>query len=196
MAENLEEFLPGVRENGITTGKNITTTGSTTTATLAVTGTSAFTGIATFSASPVFSGGRVPNVISGSGATVTLTAAQAGSLVLMDRAAGIVFTLPAPTVGAAFTFFASASVTTNNYKIITNAGTVFLAGTLCNVKTDLTTLFSIGDNAANLAVTMNGTTTGGLVGTRISFTCTTATQWIVEGYNLASGTIATPFANS
>lgn len=154
------------------------------------------TGVATFAASPVFSGGLNRPVISGQGATVTLTQAQSGSLCLFDRAAGIVYTLPAPVAGTTFIFKASVSVTTNAYKVITNTGTVLLSGSLVNIKTDLTTLFSIGDNSANVAVSMNGTTTGGLVGTYLSFTCLSATQWLVEGANLASGSIATPFANS
>lgn len=135
-------------------------------------------------------------VISGSGATVTLTAAQSRSLVMLDRAAGIIFTLPAPVVGLTFSFFVNTSVTTNNYKVITDAGTTFLIGSLVNIKTDLTTLFSIGNGSTHLSVTMNGTTTGGLVGTYLRFTCVSATQWLVEGANLASGTIATPFATS
>lgn len=136
------------------------------------------------------------NVVSGSGATVTLTAAQSGSTVLFDRAAGIVFTLPAPAVGMYFNFYTSVTVTSNNYKVITDAGTTLLVGSLVNIKTDLTTLFSIADNSSHIAVLMNGTTTGGLVGTWLSFACVTATRWSVSGSNLASGTIATPLSAS
>lgn len=45
MAENMEEYVPGIRENGITTNKNINTGG-----TLTVGSTSSFTGLATFTA--------------------------------------------------------------------------------------------------------------------------------------------------
>jgi hypothetical protein len=138
--------------------------------------------------------GGTAAIISGSGATVTLTAAQSGSLILMDRAAGIVFTLPAPAVGLQFSFYVPVSVTSNNYKVITDAGTTLLVGSLVNVKTDLTTLFSIGNGSTHISVLMNGTTTGGLIGTYLRFTCVSSTLWSVDGSNLASGTIATPFS--
>ena len=70
------------------------------------------------------------NVVSGSGATVTLTAAQSGSIVLFDRAGGIVFTLPAPAVGLEYTFVVKTTITAAAAKVITSAGTVFLVGNL------------------------------------------------------------------
>lgn len=139
---------------------------------------------------------RTPNIISGSGATRTLVANQSGSAILLDRAAGIVVTLPAPTVGLTFDFIVTVSVTSNNYKVITSAGTIFLGGNVKNVKTDLTVLESIGDPAASISLLMNGTTTGGLIGTRFRVTCSKTTLWQVDGTNLASGTIATPFSAS
>lgn len=183
----LENVDPMVKQNGLNTNKTITLAGA------ANFDMSASTGA--FKA-PL--GGITGSnaVVSGSGATATLTAAQSRSLVLFDRAAGIIFTLPTPVVGLSFTFLVKTSVTSNNYKIITDAGTTLLTGSLVNVKTDLTTLFSIADNATHIAVTMNGTTTGGLVGTRLVFTCISTTQWLIEGFNLASGVIASPLAIS
>jgi hypothetical protein len=135
--------------------------------------------------------------ISGSGATVTLTAAQSGSQVLFDRAAGIVYTLPAPAVGLFYDFFVTTTITSNAAKVITDAGTTFLLGTILVTKAaDGTTLAVFGDGTANLSVSMNGTTTGGIKGTWLRVSCVTATQWSVEGFAQGSGTIATPFANS
>lgn len=140
-------------------------------------------------------------VISGSGATRTLNELESGSLVLMDRAAGIVFTLPAAKAGLQFDFVASTSVTTNAYKIITAAGTELLIGGLITIDTDSTN--AISDFSANgsthVAINMtaaNSNALGGLVGTRVHLRCLNSTQWLVEGVNLAAGTPATPFATS
>lgn len=135
-------------------------------------------------------------IISGMGATQTLSADDSGSTVVFDRAAGTIVTLPVAVPGLVYDFEVTTSVTSNNYKVITGAATEFLIGSLVNLKTDFTTLFSIGNGSTHVAVTMNGTTTGGLLGTKLRFTCLSATRWQVEGTNLASGVIATPFATS
>ena len=135
-------------------------------------------------------------VISGLGATKTLSIDDTFSVTLLDRAAGIVITLPTAVPGLVFDFKTTVSVTTNNYKVITSLATEFLTGTIQNVKTDLTTLQSIPDGATHRAVTMNGTTTGGLKGTMLRFTCLTTTLWEVVAVNQASGVILTPLAIS
>jgi hypothetical protein len=153
-------------------------------------------------------GGNIPisleknNLIAGSGATVTLTAAQSGSDVLFDRAAGIVFTLPAPQVGLKFRFLTSVAVTSNAYKIITDAGTTLLIGNVLANTSAATPSAADGpktfaaNGSTHIALSMSGSTTGGLIGSILEFTCVSATQWYVNGVLLASGTIATPFATS
>lgn len=138
------------------------------------------------------------NTISGSGATVTLTAAQSGSNVLFDRAAGIVFTLPVPVIGLEYTFLTSVSVTSNAYKVITDAGTTLLTGSLMNIDTDSSNAVAAwtGDGSTHISVSMNGTTTGGLKGTWMRFTAVSTTLWLVTGVDEGSGTVATPFATS
>lgn len=136
------------------------------------------------------------SIVSGSGATATLSVDQTFSKVLFDRAAGIVFTLPKAVPGLVFDFTASVAVTSNNYKVITGAATEFLVGSIRTVKTDFTTLENIPDGTTHRAVTMNGTTTGGLKGTSLRFTCLSSTLWEVTGVVQASGVIATPLATS
>lgn len=133
-------------------------------------------------------------IVSGSGATVTLSADQSNSTILLDRAAGIIFTLPLAVPGLVYTFHASVSVTSNNYKVITGAATEFLLGGVVENAAALA-VFS-GDGSTHRAVTMNGTTTGGLKGTALRFTCLSTTLWMVEGVNLGSGVGVTPFATS
>ena len=142
------------------------------------------------------------NTVSGSGATVTLREDQSGSVILSDRAAGIVFTLPSAKVGLKYTFIVSTSITSNNFKVITSSTSQFLQGTVL-IGVEATTpganpgpkLFS-GDGSTHVAITQNGTTTGGIKGTRIVLECISSTVWNVTGTILGSGAVATPFAIS
>lgn len=140
-----------------------------------------------------------PNFISGQGATRTLNANESGSVCLFDRAAGIVYTLPtAPAPGTNFTFFVSTTITSNAAKVITGAGTELLIGSLVNVDTDTSNAVAAwtGNGSSHVAVSMNGTTTGGIQGTTLKFTALSSTRWMVEGTVQGSGTVATPFATS
>ncbi len=143
--------------------------------------------------------GRMGKQVIGSfPATKTILSEENGATFLFDRAAGIVFTLPAPVVGLTYDFIVLTSVTSNSYKIITSAATIFLQGQTISNDTDSSgaAVFFAADPAASVAVTMNGTTTGGLKGTKLRFTCVSATQWNVEGVINGSGTVATSFAAS
>jgi hypothetical protein len=148
-------------------------------------------------AAPIVPHVKAP-VISGSGATVTLTVAQSGSAVLFDRAAGIVFTLPAPSVGLYYDFLVNTTVTSNAHKVITDTGTTLLTGSLINIDTDSSNAVAAwtGNGSSHVAVSMNGTTTGGLKGTWMRFTCISSTLWMVTGIDQGTGTVATPFATS
>lgn len=135
---------------------------------------------------------------SGNGATVTLTAGESGTTQVFDRAAGIVFTLPAPMPGMSFDFFVRTSITSNAAKVITNSASVFLQGSLINIDTDTTNAVAAwtADGTTIRSVSMNGTTTGGLLGTWMRFTAVSSTIWLVTGIDQGSGTVATPFATS
>jgi hypothetical protein len=136
-------------------------------------------------------------VIGDAVATRTLTAKESGATVQFDAAAGVVYTLPAPIIGMEFEFITTVAVTSNSHKIITNAATVFLLGAV-SIGTIATA--SAGGFAFNgsthVACTSNGTTTGGLVGSRIKVRAISATQWFIEGQMIGSGTVATPAATS
>ena len=138
------------------------------------------------------------NVISGSGATRALNELESGSLCLFDRAAGIVFTLPVAKIGAYFDFVITTTITSNSAKIITGAGTEFLIGGYTNVDTDTANAVAVftGNGSTHIAVTMNGTTTGGILGTKLRFTCLSTTRWMVEGIVQGNGIVATAFATS
>lgn len=129
------------------------------------------------------------------GATATLTAAQSGSVVTFNRAAGTTVTLPAAVVGLTYTFVIGTVATSNAQKVITPAS-VFLGGGL-NIDKALTVTRYAADTTTIRSVNLNGTTTGGLtIGDTFTVTCATATVWNVSGIVTASGTLATPFATS
>lgn len=137
-------------------------------------------------------------VTSGSGATVTLTAAQTDSVILMDRAAGIIFTLPAATAalkGTSYKFVVKTSVTSNNYSVVGASNADLFYGGVALTNTTAGNAISAGPNgSSNYQCTMNGTTTGGLKGTVITATCLGLNAWLIDGIVSGSGTLATPFA--
>lgn len=137
-------------------------------------------------------------VIQGVGATRTLLAKESGSLCLFDRAAGVVYTLPTPVEGMQFEFGVTVAITSNAAKFITAAATQFLIGSLMGgslTVADSGDVFQ-GNGTTHVAVSSNGTTTGGLIGGKIVVTAISATQWYVEGDFVGSGTLADPFATS
>lgn len=137
-------------------------------------------------------------VISGVGATRTLLAEESGSLCLFDRAAGNVYTLPTPVEGMQFEFMATVAVTTNNYKLITAAATQFLLGGIIASSATLADsgAFFLANGITRVGILMNGTTSGGLVGSRFKVTAINSTQWAIEGYFVGSGTLIDPFTTS
>lgn len=136
-------------------------------------------------------------VINGVGATRTLKASESGALCLFDRAAGIVYTLPAPAVGMQFEFATTVTITSNAAKVITDAATTFLLGSIDQmVNTSATTLASLANGTTHVAISSNGSTTGGVQGDRYRVTAISATQWVIDGQVSGSGTLATPFATS
>lgn len=138
------------------------------------------------------------NVISGQGATRTLNENESGSVALFDRAAGIVYTLPTAKLGMVFDFIVTTTVTSNAAKVITAVGTELLIGGYTNVDTDTSNAVAAftGNGSTHVAVSMNGTTTGAVAGTRLRFTCLSSTRWMVEGIVLGTGVVATAFATS
>jgi hypothetical protein len=139
-------------------------------------------------------------VLSSQAATVTLTTAQAGALVLFDSAAGHVFTLPAPstaTLGMFFDFAVKTSVTSNAHKIITDSASTFLVGAVVMASIATASPGGFSANGTTIrALSANGTTTGGLIGETYRVVCISATQWQISGVCVGSGTLATPFATS
>lgn len=137
------------------------------------------------------------SVIQSVGATRTLTQGESGALCLYDRAAGVVYTLPTPVVGLEFTFMTSVTITSNAAKVICSTGS-FILGTIFGYTTDVTEIDGFSaDGAADVAISSNGSTTGGVIGGRYTLTAISTTQWLITG-NVFCGTStpSTPVATS
>ena len=135
-------------------------------------------------------------------AAATLTAAQTGAVCLWNAAAGFTYTLPAPVVGLRFTFLVTVTNTSSNHKLITDAASTYLKGSVQQFIEDTTPAANPGpkdflfNGTSHVSCTMNGTTTGGLHGTWIEVVAISTTVWMIRGIVKASGTIATPAATS
>ena len=126
-------------------------------------------------------------------ATLAVTAAAYnGQTINLSRAAGAVVTLPTATGSkAVYTFVITTAVTSNDYIIqVANStdtmnGLASVGGTTGNVFSTL---------PASDTITMNGTTTGGLVGSYVQITDLAAGEYLVSAALVGSGTPATPFS--
>lgn len=133
-------------------------------------------------------------VVSGTGATLTITAAQSGKKFLFDRAAGIVFTLPAPVVGLKYTFITTVSLTSNAYTINTSGASVFMVGAVLGaIEGAATDECHFANGTTHIGISSNATTTGGLIGGYLEVECISATVWEVKGILSCTATPATPF---
>lgn len=140
----------------------------------------------------------IANVIT-PGATYTLTADQSGSTVLFNLASGSVVTLPPPVIGLTYDFLVVTTVTSNSYKIITNTGTVLIAGMIASGLDNTANKQWVGNGTTHVAITQaaaSSNATGGILGSFVRLTCTTALQWVATGTVVAGGVPATPFATS
>lgn len=136
------------------------------------------------------------DIVDASSATLGLTAKDSGKTIVLNRAAGVTVSLPISAVGLRFKFLVSTSVTSNAYTINTNNTTDLFTGGVIII--DSTTpeapdMFS-PDLSNDDSMAMDGSTTGGLVGTAFEIICTAPYRWFVTGTLNGSGTLATPFS--
>ena len=153
-----------------------------------------------------------PKAIVSLEATATLTvAAHAGRIITCNAAAGK-FTLPSITSGSS-----SAVAGANDYNVLSNLGCTYTfwvqtLATDMDILTDGTDKFygavfigidseatgeTFAANASsNDVMTMNGTTTGGIVGSWVECTAIGSAAYFVRGSLIGTATLATPFADA
>lgn len=127
-------------------------------------------------------------------ASTTLTAdGYAGKIITISAAAGLTLTLPAASgSGATFEVVAVTTVTSNGYLIkVANSSDVMMGAV--SVATDIAGV-TCPTTSTSDTITMNGSTTGGLLGSRVVLTDVAANKWAVSGELVSSGAEATPFS--
>jgi|SRR5210317_1720304 len=153
----------------------------------------------------------------GPGSTVALTANttltvndHAGRILLTQDADGI-FTLPSinanangatagatdynnlNNIGASFTFYVDTAAT--DVQIVTDGTDKFTGAAMIAVDDGAKKAFFPG--ASNDVLSMNGSTTGGIVGSIVTVTAIEAANYLVHNsLLLGSGTIVTPFSDT
>jgi len=127
-------------------------------------------------------------------ATVTITAKEhAGRVVTLSRAAGITATLPAATgSGNVYKFFVGTTVTSNNDIIEVANSTDVIQGVL-GIVTDIAGVV-LNTAATTDTITMNGTTTGGVIGSWVEVQDVASGFFSLTGSLISTGTEATPFS--
>tara|TARA_R100000734_G_scaffold13671_2_gene10119 strand:+ start:518 stop:1114 length:597 start_codon:yes stop_codon:yes gene_type:complete len=118
----------------------------------------------------------------------------AGNEYLVVGNLGIILGLPTPSEGARITVLITKKVTSGNHLIGVSAGTTISGYALLNSHIAGGDAISYFAAAGSTAITLNGTTTGGLVGDKIEFVGISDTEWRVRAELGHSGTAATPFS--
>jgi hypothetical protein len=146
-------------------------------------------------------------VVSLTDATKTVQVSESGTCFTLNRAAGVVVTLPAAEAGLYYEFYVETALTSNAYAVNAASSADKYTGKMMMI--DIATKNShidLNDSVATIGwsiphandyqLSTNKTTTGGLAGSHWRFWCITDGLWSVDGTNVCSSgaTIAIPFA--
>lgn len=125
-------------------------------------------------------------------ATVSITdEGYVGMRIVFDRAAGITATLPKATgSGNRYEFVVGTTLTSPGVVKVADAVDIIQGGALVHGSA----LACFQAAGTDDTITMNGTTTGGLIGSRIVIDDVKPGVWAAEVLALGSGTAATPFS--
>jgi len=127
--------------------------------------------------------------------TTITAAAHAGRTMNLNIASGATVTLPAASgTGNTYRFFVQTTVTSNNYKIQVASGDDTMSG-VAVVANDGGATASIFETAADSdTITLDGTTTGGILGGHIEIQDVASNKFRVLINQAATGSEATPFS--
>lgn len=130
-------------------------------------------------------------------AVTTLTEADSGALCVFGTAAGYTYTLPTAVAGMWFDFVVAVTITSSAAKVITASSAEFILGSFLQIPDTAAQAAAFNANGTTIrSWNGNGSTTGGYAGDWFRLTAISATQWVINGAGLATGTEATPFATS
>lgn len=147
--------------------------------------------------SGAYNGGALLN----GGSAVTLTAEQSGAVCIFDAAGASSFVLPAPEVGLHFTFITAVTATADHVIQTKTDDAGFLGGCkIISTTADETNAFSAAADGNNDFITMNGTTSGGVAGSKVEVWAISGSDaakcWVADCALIGSGAMITPFADA
>ena len=141
--------------------------------------------------------GGVQNIIpavqtvAAAAATLAVTQEEHAGTTIVLGAAAVTATLPLCIGGGdTYTFFSNFTATA---QIITANGAADSFGGGVSISTNITGVTMLCA-ATTDTCTMNGTTTGGVIGSWVRFTDVAVGKWMVEGFLASTGTEATPWS--
>lgn len=127
--------------------------------------------------------------------TVTLTKAKHdGKVIVLNRAAGIAVTLPAATGSGCMFKIVVGTTVTSNTTTIKVVGNDIMQGSCIQGADGGNTVVSYDTASDSDTITLNGSTTGGLIGEWIELIDMKADTWMVHMIQNATGSEATPFS--
>lgn len=128
-------------------------------------------------------------------ASATLDASDAETICTVNAAAGLTLTLPAAEgTGRVFRIFIGTTVTSNSVVIQVDSADDTMAGLVISAADAGNTVNGWETAATSDTITLDGSTTGGILGDYIELTDCAATVWAVQGRTSSTGTEATPFS--
>ena len=149
----------------------------------------------------------VKDVESLTAATKTVTSADSGTVYLINRAAGVVVTLPTAAAGLYYKFIIGTTITSNAFAINgATANDIYAASSNIllwdkDAPATVSAKQFYADGSDDDVMSMNGGTTGGFIGTELHlYGIATGGQgsatavWHLSGVSYADGTLATPVA--
>ncbi len=111
----------------------------------------------------------------------------------LSAAAGLTVTLPDATgSGMVYDIYVATTVTSNDYIIQVPDADNVIQGAV-TISTDIAGV-SVPTGTTSDTITMNGSTTGGIIGSNLRLVDVAADTWQVSGHLISSGTEATPFS--
>lgn len=138
-------------------------------------------------------GTAVGSATSRTAASFTVDSTYAGTVNILNRAAGQAITLPAATgSGLTVRFLVGTTITSNTSTIILPAATVFRG--FCTQFADGGDTSNAYEAAGTNRVTMDGSTRGGIIGDSIEVIDMAAGVWFIRILQSATGTEASPFS--
>lgn len=134
------------------------------------------------------------------GGVITITAATtlsddayAGVTVNLSSTTGRIITLPAATgSGQTYTIFVGATVSSGSHVIRVASASDVMQGAVA-IATDIAGV-TCPTTTTSDTLTMNGSTTGGVIGSRVEFQDIATGIWSVRGALVSTGAEATPFS--